>query len=74
MKKIYNENDLKNIYFLEGELKYIKYNLKIVKTYIDNPSMIYELKYINTYDELLNFNQELHERLKFIRRHLKNFN
>lgn len=74
MKKTYNENDLKNIYFLEGELKYIKYNLKIVKTYIDNPSMIYELKYINTYDELLEFNQELHERLKFIRRHLKNFN
>lgn len=73
MKKTYNENDLKNIYFLEGELKYIKYNLKIVKTYIDNPSMIYELKYINTYDELLEFNQELHERLKFIRRHLKNF-
>lgn len=74
MKKIYNENDLKNIYFLKGELKNIKYNLKIVKSYIDDSTMIYVLKYINSYDELLEFNQELHERLKFIRRHLKNFN
>lgn len=73
MKKVYEEKDLKNIYFLEGELKNIKRNIKLIDFYIDNPSMICELKYINTYDELLNFDEELHNRLRFIRKSIREF-
>lgn len=71
MEKIYNTSDLKNPVYLEGEIKYLKHNIKLVNYYLDNPTFISELKNIKTYDELLDFSDVLHYRLKFIRKNLR---
>ena len=61
-----------SVFELEREIKHVKYNIKIINHYLDNPSEIKELAYIHSYDELLNYKDELKNKLKNYRKLLRN--
>lgn len=66
------ENEKMTIEEIERKIKNLKYNIKIINHYLDNPSLITELAYIHSYDELLSYKNELKNNLRNFRKMLRN--
>lgn len=66
------ENENMTIQDIESKIRNLRYNIKIIDHYLDNPSEIRELSYIHSYDELLSYRNVLRNNLKNLRKILRN--